>query len=760
MRRLRVKKSRKQQRLSESQEIKLLEQWIEARKPDSGTNPLAIPAQSPTAPVGRTADGGFTPYAGCKLFRQLPISRKTKEGLAPKYKEMSEIQRASLPHSLCGRDILGAAKTGSGKTLAFIIPVVEKLYRARWGPEDGVGSIIISPTKELAGQLFEELKVIGKNHTLSAGLLIGGRKDVDAEKDRVSSLNILICTPGRLLQHMNETPNFECSQLQVLVLDEADRMLDKKFKGELDAIISQLPKRRQTLLFSATQTKSVKDLARLSLKDPEYISVHAEAVTATPERLKQVAMEVPLDQKLNMLWSFIKSHLRSKMIVFLSTCKQVKFVYEAFKKLRPGIPLKCLHGNMKQNARMAIYLDFCETTSVLFSTDVASRGLDFPAVDWVIQVDCPEDVAAYIHRVGRTARFTSEGNSVLFLLPSEREMLTKLQSAEPKIPIQLRKVKSEKMEQISGSLASVLVKYPEMQQLAKRAFITYVRSINHQKDKEVFDVSKLPLEEYSASLGLPMKPNISSKSQKMKNKKETVVEQEHKVEVEAEVLYNVDGFRVDVEDGRMQKPAVKMMQGNVKSYRAEDEEEDDILVPTKSSVELDKSELTILPTRILKKKKLKINVHRPVGTRVKYDDDGNQVAPLAAFAITEGADTMLEPEKVKERYEKLREEMKQHDKEDKVLLRQRLRDKRTKDKMKLKRWREEEEEEGDEDINGDDSESDLGRKGKMKNTKINFESESDDDRKMKKMKGFDADVISLAEQEALALKLLSSMHNS
>lgn len=106
-------------------------------------------------------------------------------------------------------------------------------------------------------------------------------------------------------------------------MDEADRMLDKKFKRELDAIISQLPKRRQTLLFSATQTKDVKDLARLSLKDPEYISVHAESITATPERLKQVAMEVPLDQKLNMLWSFIKSHLRSKTIVFLSTCKQV-----------------------------------------------------------------------------------------------------------------------------------------------------------------------------------------------------------------------------------------------------------------------------------------------------------------------------------------------------------------------------------------------------------------------------------------------------
>ncbi|KAG1369796.1 putative DEAD-box ATP-dependent RNA helicase 32 [Cocos nucifera] len=207
--------SSKQRRLSEAREIELLDSWIGAMKPDSGTNPLSIPPPPPAAPVGRIPGGGFSPYAGCKLFRQLPISQKTKDGLAPKYTEMSEIQRASLPHSLCGRDILGAAKTGSGKTLAFIIPVIEKLYRARWGPEDGVGGIIISPTKELAGQLFEELKFVGKHHGLSAGLLIGGRKDVDEEKQCVNSLNILVCTPGRLLQHMDETPNFECSQLQV-----------------------------------------------------------------------------------------------------------------------------------------------------------------------------------------------------------------------------------------------------------------------------------------------------------------------------------------------------------------------------------------------------------------------------------------------------------------------------------------------------------------------------------------------------------------
>ncbi|XP_043694700.1 DEAD-box ATP-dependent RNA helicase 32-like [Telopea speciosissima] len=152
---------------------------------------------------------------------------------------------------------------------------------------------------------------------------------------------------------------------QVLVLDEADWIQDSGFKKTLNSILSQLPKRRQTLLFSATQRKSVQDLARLSLKDPEYISVHEESVTATPSRLQQTAMIVPLDQKINMLWSFIKTHLNSKILVFLSRCKQVKFVFDAFKKLRPGIPLKCLHGRMKQERTMGICSQFCDTISSL-----------------------------------------------------------------------------------------------------------------------------------------------------------------------------------------------------------------------------------------------------------------------------------------------------------------------------------------------------------------------------------------------------------
>ncbi|CAN4104031.1 unnamed protein product [Withania somnifera] len=736
-------KSRKvklQNRFSEVNEIELLEAWIEFGKPESGSNPLSLEPLPHKAPVGRLPDGSFSGYAGCDRFSQLPVSKKTKDGLSQcKYKTMTDIQRASLPHSLCGRDILGAAKTGSGKTLAFVIPVLEKLYKARWGPEDGVGCIIMSPTRELAGQLFEVLKSVGKHHGFSAGLLIGGRKDVDAEKEHVNALNILVCTPGRLLQHMDETPNFECSQLQVLVLDEADRILDVGFKKELNAIISQLPKHRQTLLFSATQTKSVQDLARLSLKDPEYLGVHEESDTATPNRLQQTAMLVPLDKKLDMLWSFIKAHLNSRILVFLSSCKQVKFVFETFKKLRPGIPLKCLHGRMKQDRRMGIYSQFCEQRSVLFSTDVASRGLDFnKAVDWVVQVDCPEDCAAYIHRVGRTARYLSGGRSVLFVMPSEIKMLEKLE--EKKIPLRVIKANEKKIQSVSDLLASLLVKYPDLQHLAQRAFVTYLKSIHKQRDKEIFDVTKLPVDEFSASLGLPMTPKIRFLKQKLKGK--TVSE--------ALSLIPEDSSNENLLEFPTKKPD---------TGKSDVEEVDEDILLAKKTQEVGENIHSkgddMLATRVTKKKKLKINVHRPVGTRVVFDEEGNTLPPLARLAASSSADSaQLNKEKVNLRYAELRKNLKVADKEDKDLDRKRRKEKRIKEKMKYKRGREEEDE-----LSGSDAE--VPRGSVDKKAKIYFNSDDDDGERRGDMakEGNAEDAISLAEQEELALKLLNSMHS-
>ncbi|EHY53063.1 ATP-dependent RNA helicase dbp4 [Exophiala dermatitidis] len=444
-----------------------------------------------------------------ELFTDLPLSAATQDGLAAShFKTMTTIQSRTIPLALQGADILGAAKTGSGKTLAFLVPVLENLYRKRWTGYDGLGALILSPTRELAIQIFEVLRKVGRNHTFSAGLVIGG-KSLQEERDRLGRMNILVATPGRMLQHMDQTAELDIGNLQMLVLDEADRIMDMGFKATLDALIEHLPRERQTLMFSATQTKRVSDLARLSLTDPEFVSVHEGAESATPSTLQQNYIVTPLAEKLDVLWSFIRANVKKKILVFLSSGKQVRFVYEAFRHLQPGIPLLHLHGRQKQTARLDITTKFSNSKyACLFSTDVAARGLDFPSVDWVVQVDCPEDAETYIHRVGRTARYERDGRAVMFVDPSEEEGMLKALERK-KVTVEKINVRQKKMQQtIKTQLQNMCFKDPELKYLGQKAFVSYVRSVHVQKDKETFDLKKLDLEAFAASLGLPGTPRV------------------------------------------------------------------------------------------------------------------------------------------------------------------------------------------------------------------------------------------------------------
>ncbi|XP_065834592.1 probable ATP-dependent RNA helicase DDX10 isoform X2 [Oscarella lobularis] len=446
-------------------------------------------------------------------FSDIPLSKKSLDGLRESgYSEVTEIQREAIPLALQGRDVLGAAKTGSGKTLAFLIPVLERLWAGQWTPLDGVVALIISPTRELAYQIFEVLCKVGKNHDFSGGLVIGG-KNLKEEQERIQKTNILVCTPGRLLQHMDQTAHFYCDNLQLLVLDEADRILDLGFSHAINAIIENLPKKRQTLLFSATQTRSVRDLARLSLRDPEYVSVHENARFSTPHQLKQKYIVCDLPEKLNVLFSFLKSHTKLKLLIFLSSCKQVKFVYETFRRLRPGLPIMALYGRQKQLKRMAIYEDFCRrSAAALFATDVAARGLDFPAVHWVVQVDCPENVDTYIHRVGRTARYEKDGQALLILMPSESEGMLKVLE-EKRIPIEEIQINPKKVFSVTSKLAAFCAQDTEMKHWAQRTFVTYLKSVYLQSNKDIFNIEKLPTDEFALSLGLSAAPKIRFKKE-------------------------------------------------------------------------------------------------------------------------------------------------------------------------------------------------------------------------------------------------------
>ncbi|EEB17824.1 ATP-dependent RNA helicase DBP4, putative [Pediculus humanus corporis] len=443
-----------------------------------------------------------------KKFSDFPLSRSTLKGLyESNYITPSEIQRESIGYALQGEDVLGAAQTGSGKTLAFLIPVLEILYCKQWTRLDGVGALIITPTRELAYQIFETLKKIGKHHDFSAGLIIGG-KDLHFEKGRMDQCNIIICTPGRILHHMDENPLFDCNSMQILVLDEADRCLDLGFQETMNNIIENLPPKRQTLLFSATQTKSVKDLARLSLKNPKYVAVHEHKSHSTPESLEQSYVVCELHDKIKMIWSFIKNHKRQKILIFLSSCKQVKYIYLLFCRLRPGSPLLALYGKLHQLRRMKIYDEFCAKQNVvMFATDIAARGLDFPDVNWVVQLDCPEDAKTYIHRAGRTARYKKGGESLLVLLPSEEKAMSEELSAE-KIPISKIEINPKMLQSPARKIEALVARDPNLKLDAQRAFVAYIKGVFLMKNKNIFNVEALNLEKYAYSLGLAVMPRV------------------------------------------------------------------------------------------------------------------------------------------------------------------------------------------------------------------------------------------------------------
>lgn len=453
-------------------------------------------------------------YKTLSNFNELPLSKELVKGLDKSgFVKLTEIQKLAIPECLKGKDILAAAKTGSGKTLSFLVPVVQQLLFEKWSDMDGLGALIITPTRELAVQIYEVLLKIGKFTQLSAGLVIGG-KDYSFEKERVGRVNILIGTPGRLLQHMDESATLQINNLQMLVLDEADRILDMGFKKTIDAILGQLPASRQTLLFSATQTKSVSDLARLSMVDPQYINANKGAngrsgdELSLPETLEQSYVIVPLHEKISLLWSFIKSHLQSKLLVFMSSSKQVHFIYEILRKLQPGMPLMKLHGRQKQKARLETSVKFTQSKNCcLFATDVVARGLDFPAIDWVIQLDCPEDVATYVHRVGRCARFGRVGKSMLMLAPSEEEGFV-VQLESKKIAVKKMNIKGSKKKNIQPQIQSLCFNNAELKYLGQKAFISYCKSVIIQKNKSVFKIEELPLDLFAASLGLPGMPKL------------------------------------------------------------------------------------------------------------------------------------------------------------------------------------------------------------------------------------------------------------
>ncbi|UJR10738.1 hypothetical protein I4U23_014926 [Adineta vaga] len=434
---------------------------------------------------------------------------------------MTEIQAKSIGPLLEGRDLLASAKTGSGKTLAFLIPVVELMYKLRFMPRNGTGAIIISPTRELAMQTYSVLKELLAYHHHTYGLIMGGTGRQDEVKRLTKGVNIIVATPGRLLDHLQNTKDFMYKNLQCLVIDEADRILDIGFEEEMKQIIQLLPKRRQTMLFSATQTRRTEDLAKISLKkEPLYVGVDDASDQATVEGLEQGYVVVPQDKRFLLLFTFLKKNQKKKMMVFFSSCMAVKYYNELLNYI--DIPVLSIHGKQKQAKRTHTFFEFCNAeTGILLCTDVAARGLDIPAVDWIIQFDPPDDPKEYIHRVGRTARAGANGHALLILTAQELGFLLYLKQA--RVTLSEFEFSWNKIADIQPQLEKLIEKNYFLHLSAKEAYKAYVRAYASHSMKNVYDVEKLDLVKVAYSFGFHVPPVVdlgvyqSKKGTKSKN---------------------------------------------------------------------------------------------------------------------------------------------------------------------------------------------------------------------------------------------------
>ncbi|XP_075754642.1 ATP-dependent RNA helicase DDX55 isoform X2 [Pelodiscus sinensis] len=415
--------------------------------------------------------------------------------------------------------------TGSGKTLAFVIPILEILLRREEKLKKmQVGAIVITPTRELAVQINEVLSYFTKQFPqFSQILLIGGRNPIeDIEKFKEQGGNIIIATPGRLEDMFRRKADgldlASCvKSLDVLVLDEADRLLDMGFEASLNTILDFLPKQRRTGLFSATQTQEVENLVRAGLRNPVRISVKEKGVAAsstqkTPTRLENYYMICKSDEKFNQLVHFLRQHKQEKHLIFFSTCACVEYYGKALECLVKNVKIMCIHGKMKHK-RNKIFTEFRQLPSgILVCTDVMARGIDIPEVNWVLQYDPPSSASAFVHRCGRTARIGHLGSALVFLLPMEESYVNFL-SINQKCPMQEMKPLKNVVD-VLPKLKSMALSDRAMFEKGMKAFVSCVQAYAKHECNLIFRIKDLDFASLArgfALLRMPKMPELKGK---------------------------------------------------------------------------------------------------------------------------------------------------------------------------------------------------------------------------------------------------------
>lgn len=360
-------------------------------------------------------------HLNIQSFSELDLADAIQQAIqAEDYQTPTPIQAQAIPHLLDGRDVLGSAQTGTGKTAAFALPILNQFETDRRAAQSGVPrALVLSPTRELAMQIAESFQTYGQFVRYRQTVIYGGVGQTSQVRALNRGVHLVVATPGRLIDLMNQG-HIQLDQLETFVLDEADRMLDMGFLPALRRIISELPKRRQSMFFSATISPKISQLAAQLLSDPVTVTVNPPS--SSVERIDQRVQFVKHGEKRDSLQTLLKDPEVERAVVFTKTKRGANTVAERL--LRTGIQAAAIHGNKSQNARQKALDAFRrDRVRVLVATDVAARGLDVDGITHVINFDLPLEPENYVHRIGRTGRAGADGVAISFCSDEERHEL-------------------------------------------------------------------------------------------------------------------------------------------------------------------------------------------------------------------------------------------------------------------------------------------------------------------------------------------------
>jgi ATP-dependent RNA helicase DDX47/RRP3 len=395
-------------------------------------------ASPDTTPTEETGEGR---QEEAKTFQDLGIIESLCEACESLgYKAPTPIQAQSIPLALQGRDLIGLAETGSGKTAAFVLPILQALMEK---PQP-LHSLILAPTRELAYQISQAVEALGSLISVRCAVLVGGMDMIPQSIALGKKPHVIVATPGRLLDHLENTKGFSLRQMKYLVMDEADRLLDLDFGPILDKILKILPRDgRRTYLFSATMSSKIESLQRASLQSPLRVAVSTDKYQ-TVSTLIQRYLFIPHKHKDLYLIHILNELAGQTGIIFTRTINEAQRVSILLRKL--GFSAVPIHGQLSQQARLAALNKFrAKSRSLLVASDVAARGLDIPSVDLVVNFDLPHDSKTYIHRVGRTARAGKSGHAISFVTQYDVELWMRIENALGKKLAEYETVKEEVM---------------------------------------------------------------------------------------------------------------------------------------------------------------------------------------------------------------------------------------------------------------------------------------------------------------------------